>query len=85
MKIEIDFTNKTILVKEPVILQELLDNLKSLNINFNDYKIIIEIKYEVIPTWYPTYQPSDYYNYPIRNTIIPEYNMFNNLTLTIQA
>ena len=59
MKIEIDFTNKTILVKEPVILQELLDNLKSLNINFNDYKIIIEIKYEVIPTWYPTYQPSD--------------------------
>ena len=61
MKIEIDFTNKTITIKESVMLQELVDNLKLLNIKFDEYKIIVDIRYETVPIYTPIYQPN-YFN-----------------------
>lgn len=40
MKITIDSTNKTIQIEQEVIIDELLKELESLNIDYTEYKLI---------------------------------------------
>lgn len=49
MKIEIDFDNKIITVKDSTTLGELVDKLKELKLDWKEYKLQSEI------SWYPYY------------------------------
>lgn len=40
MKIEINTTTKTILVKETIVLNELLQELQSMNIDLHEYSLV---------------------------------------------
>lgn len=45
MKITIDFDNKIITIEQEIIIQDLINKLNSLNINFNEYKILVNTQY----------------------------------------
>ena len=48
--------------------EKLFDNLRSLNIDFKEYKVVIDTKYVEIPIW-----DSPYYNgYPRRDCTVPQ-------------
>lgn len=49
MKITIDFDNKLIIVEQETTIQDLIDKLNSLNINFNEYKILVNTQYIYYP------------------------------------
>lgn len=50
MKIEIDFDNKIITVKDSATLGELVDKLKELKLDWKEYRLQSEVN------WYPYYQ-----------------------------
>ena len=65
MKIEIDFDNKTIEIKDLTTIGELVDKLKDLNIkDWKDYKIIKTIEYSPSPWIIPVPYPQPYIPQP---------------------
>jgi hypothetical protein len=59
MKITIDFDNKLITIEQEIIIQDLINKLNSLNINLNEYKILVNTQY---------IYTSPYYNQPISDS-----------------
>lgn len=54
MNIQIDTKNKTIIVKEMINLQKLVEELKKVNIPFEEYNIIPEVQWNYYYPYSPT-------------------------------
>ena len=70
MKIEIDTVNKTIIIKESINVQELINELETLGINKKEYEIINYMNY----TYYPSIP---YYQFP--NVYTPQITVTSNI------
>jgi len=53
MRIEIDFDNKTIEVKDSTTLGELVDKLKELKLEWKEFKLKVGVEYIPYPWVYP--------------------------------
>lgn len=69
MKITIDFDNKLITIEQEIIIQDLINKLNSLNINFNEYKILVNTQYIYTFPYYNQQIPSYPYYEPDSNNI----------------
>ena len=64
MRIEIDFDNKTIEVKDSTTLGELVDKLKELKLEWKEFKLKVGVEYISYPWGYPwTILPRPYITY----------------------
>ena len=57
MRIEIDFDNKTIEVKDSSTLGELVDKLKELKLEWKEFKLKVGVEYISYPWIYPWTNP----------------------------
>jgi len=77
MRIEIDFDNKTIEVKDSTTLGELVDKLKELKLDWKEFKLKVGVEYISYP-WYVPYTtyPIITYISPNTHTIAPTVNPY---------
>lgn len=78
MKLEIDFTLKTIKVLDEITLKELLDTLESINIEYTEYKIVGYIPPFIMHQSYPSWE---YIPYPLTHYKV-QYNPFDTILTT---